>query len=258
MALRVAEGSVPQKSIPHDGIGLENEDWRILALHIERLEKRFSMLAPPPREGIPDLPGILKRRSASNNPTLASKAVRICEIDLSDTANDDRLLCLCTVIKTVMYEARREWSQVNNFEATDLRVPTLIIIDEAQHFAPEIVRDELAALASQRVADVVAEGRKYGVFVILATQRPGKIRRGLLNEIDNLALLTLSSPIERDSVVAAFGLPREMVDRVSDIAPGQGLLYGKWSAIPTFAQFAPARTVVGGKSLDAARWAPGL
>ena len=41
---------------------------------------------------------------------------------------------------------------------------------------------------------IAAEGRKYGLWLLLSTQRPSKVHINALSQCDNLALMRMSSP----------------------------------------------------------------
>lgn len=137
---------------------------------------------------------------------------------------------------------------------SDIRVPTFIVIDEAHNFAPEEPVNALQARVSDRIATIAAEGRKYGLFVVLATQRPQKLRRGLLSECENSAILRLQSKIERTQAAEALGIPSETVEHVGTFETGTALLQGRWVPAPLKTRFAPARTILGGGGLDRDYW----
>jgi DNA helicase HerA-like ATPase len=74
------------------------------------------------------------------------------------------------------------------------RNPVLIVIDEAHNFCvPDPVTPLIAAL-TERISQIAAEGRKYGLWLLLSTQRPSKIHSNVISQCDNLALTKMSSP----------------------------------------------------------------
>jgi uncharacterized protein len=136
----------------------------------------------------------------------------------------------------------------------DRRVPTFLVIDEAHNFAPEQPTNPLQARTSDRIATIAAEGRKYGLFVILATQRPQKLRKGLLSECENACLLRIQSKVERTFAAEALGVPADTVNQVGQFDTGEALMIGRWVAgTPTIA-FGPARATLGGGGLDKRYW----
>lgn len=136
----------------------------------------------------------------------------------------------------------------------DRRVPTFVIIDEAHNFAPQEPTSPLQARVSEKIASIAAEGRKYGLFVLLATQRPQKLRRGLLAECENSAIMRLQSKVEQTFAHEALGIPLDTLTHAGKFEEGEALMTGRWVAGMPTCRFAPARTRVGGGGLDKKYW----
>jgi hypothetical protein len=140
-------------------------------------------------------------------------------------------------------------------EPLDQRVPTIIVIDEAHNFAPQEPTSQLQARVSDKIATIAAEGRKYGLFLLLATQRPQKLRKGLLYECENSCLLRLQSKAERGYAAEALGVPSETVEHIGRLEKGEALMTGRWvQSSNQFVRFAPARTMLGGSGIDEQYW----
>lgn len=79
-----------------------------------------------------------------------------------------------TYLLTTLYKERREYkdSQFRG-EKSEFFPPFIIVTDEAHNFAPK----GFESPSGRIIKEISQEGRKYGVFLILATQRPT-----LLNE----------------------------------------------------------------------------
>ena len=56
------------------------------------------------------------------------------------------------------------------------------MIDEAQNVCPAESADPLAALATEDAIRIAGEGRKFGLYLIVVTQRPQKIHENVLSE----------------------------------------------------------------------------
>lgn len=71
--------------------------------------------------------------------------------------------------------------------------PTFIFIDEAQRYAPEDWSCPQEKLLGELLRRIASEGRKYGLHLILATQRPNKVRKGLLGECSSAVIMKMNS-----------------------------------------------------------------
>jgi DNA helicase HerA-like ATPase len=96
-----------------------------------------------------------------------------------DAVHDDNVRCV--VIDLGSLPSRDEQSLVAAAVLGDLwrrrteRRPVLIVIDEAHNVCPASPADPLVALATDHAVRIAAEGRKFGLYLLVSTQRPQKI-----------------------------------------------------------------------------------
>jgi uncharacterized protein len=129
-----------------------------------------------------------------------------------------------------------------------------VVLDEAHNFVPAEAHDPLRMALAEEVLQIAAEGRKFGLFLVAATQRPGKVAPGLLAECENVCLLRLQSPVDLQVAYDTWRIPHEVLGRVPWFNTGDGVMSGRWAGTPTFFHAGPRRTAQGGASLDPGRW----
>jgi len=111
------------------------------------------------------------------------------------------------------------------------RSPVLIVIDEAHNVCPAEPDDRLVAVAAGHATRIAAEGRKFGLYLLISTQRPQKIPENVLSQADNLVLLRLNSLADSAFAQAAFSfVPPSLIDRSVTFRQGEGLIAGKITA----------------------------
>ena len=69
----------------------------------------------------------------------------------------------------------------------------LIVIDEAHNVCPARPADALTALATEHAVRIAAEGRKFGLYLLVCTQRPQKVQENIISQCDNLVLMRMDS-----------------------------------------------------------------
>lgn len=150
-------------------------------------------------------------------------------------ADRKRAMILVGYLLEVLWKrALKDWDEAMKNQSQHIkRLPTFLVIDEAHNFVPfDVPLDPLASRISDLIQRIAAEGRKYGLFLILATQRPQKVRKGLLQECENVCLLRLQSPIDREIAGGIWGIekgdPKSSIS-IANFQKGQGLLFGHWS-----------------------------
>jgi DNA helicase HerA-like ATPase len=137
------------------------------------------------------------------------------------------------------------------------RVPMLIVIDEAHNVCPGRPEDPLTALAADTVVRIAAEGRKFGLYLLVSTQRPQKVHENVISQADNLVLMRLNSAADAAFAQAVFSfVPPELVARSSSFRLGEALVAGKISSHPALLRFGARVAEEGGADVPST-WAAG-
>jgi uncharacterized protein len=128
-----------------------------------------------------------------------------------------------------------------------------IVIDEAHNVCPAEPTDSLTALATEDAIRVAGEGRKFGLYLIVVTQRPQKVHENVLSQCDNLVLMRMNSTADLAHVADLFAfVPRGLIDRATAFEQGEALAAGKIVSHPTLVRFGARITEEGGA--DVAGW----
>jgi DNA helicase HerA-like ATPase len=135
------------------------------------------------------------------------------------------------------------------------RKPVLIVIDEAHNVCPAEPPNQLVAVATEHAIRIAAEGRKFGLYLLVSTQRPQKIAENVLSQTDNLVLMRLNSLADAAFTQAAFSfVPPSLIDRAVTFHQGEALIAGKISPQPALLRFGSRITEEGGADVPAT-WA---
>ena len=84
----------------------------------------------------------------------------------------------------------------------------MLVIDEAHNLCSPELDSLLAVAVRERIMQIAAEGRKFGLWLLLSTQRPSKVHPGIISQCDNLALMRMSSPLDLEGRRPTSGSPR--------------------------------------------------
>lgn len=130
------------------------------------------------------------------------------------------------------------------------RIARLIVIDEAHNLAAPEADTPLARAVRDRIVQIAAEGRKYGIWLLLSTQRPSKLHPNVISQCDNLALMKMSSARDLDELGQIFGFaPEELLQRSPGFAQGQALFAGGFAPEPQLVQMGTRLTLEGGSDV---------
>jgi uncharacterized protein len=127
------------------------------------------------------------------------------------------------------------------------RRPLLLVVDEAHDVCPADPVDPLQRLAVDLFTRIAGEGRKYGIHLLLASQRPDKLPENVLTQCDNLLLMRVNSAGDRAALASRFGfVPPELVELSGTFGLGESLLAGRVSPDPQLARTGTRLTPEGG------------
>jgi len=168
-------------------------------------------------------------------------------VDLGSLATrEEQALVSAAVLRRLWAERRR-------------REPVLIVIDEAHNVCPGAAEDPLTALAAETAVRIAAEGRKFGLYLLVSTQRPQKIHENVLSQADNLVLMRLNSAADAAFTQAAFSfVPPDLIARAAGFRLGEALVAGKISSHPALMRFGARVAEEGGADVPATWAAPRL
>jgi DNA helicase HerA-like ATPase len=137
------------------------------------------------------------------------------------------------------------------------REPILIVIDEAHNVCPRDPADEVTTLATEHAARIAAEGRKFGLYLLVSTQRPQRVNELVVSQCDNLVLMRMTSAGDRAYIDETLSFaPAALVERAGAFRPGEALVAGKIASHPAFVRFGPRIAEEGGSDVPST-WAEG-
>lgn len=212
----------------------------------------FGKLGVCRASGVIDCDIFLPRRAEQKPPCIDV-------IDLPSIDDSTRLLAVNAVLRTEWEAARRSWElALQGPPEEDDRVPLFVVVDEAHNLAPREHRNLAEAAIRDQFRTFVAEGRKYGVYIVLISQRPDKVDPIVLAECENRAVMKLSTEATLTLTRSTLGLedvPHELLSACLKFPIGRALMVGPWSAQgPRVFYAAARRTVEGGRNLRKEYW----
>lgn len=152
------------------------------------------------------------------------KGVKI--IDFSEVPSDVLPLMVSLVGRIVF--SIQQWIE------KDKRHPIALFCDEAHLYLPEKTNSSLEAAGLQNFERIAKEGRKYGVSLVVISQRPAEVNRTILSQSNNFIAMRLTNA--EDQAVIKRLLP-DSLGGFSDLLPvldiGEALVVGDASLLPS-------------------------
>jgi predicted ATPase len=148
-------------------------------------------------------------------------------IDFSEVPSDVLPLVIGLVARIIF--TVQQWTTKEN------QHPICLLCDEAHLYIPERTNQDVASELSLKSFERIAkEGRKYGVSLVVISQRPAEVNRTVLSQCNNFISLRLSNA--EDQTVIKRLLPDNLVG-LTEVLPildiGEALIVGDASLLPT-------------------------
>ena len=144
--------------------------------------------------------------------------------NLHDVIGERKRVLIVTYVLNRLFELRRSGKIP----------PTVVIIEEAHNFAPEgkSVKD----VPSKSIIDTIArEGRKFGLSLVLISQRPVKLSTTALSQCNTQIILRITNPRDLNHISeSAEAIDRRSLEMLTSLTPGEALVIGAAVRMPVF------------------------
>lgn len=196
----------------------------VARLSAKREDRRLGFMFSPP-EKASDFNWLVDFAKSLFETGQDKKGIKI--IDFSEVPSD--VLPIVTGVLARLIYSIQFWMD-NNY-----RHPLTLVCDEAHLYLP--VRDAAEAAEKRALESferIAKEGRKYGVSLLVISQRPSDVSRTILSQCNNFIILRLTN--DQDQSVVKRLIPESM-GGVADILPlldtGEALILGDSILLPT-------------------------
>lgn len=123
----------------------------------------------------------------------------------------------------------------------NIELPFLNVIEEAHNFAPSASEGVGESSASLGILKTVAtEGRKFGMGLVLISQRPSRLHPTISSQCNSFIVLRIVNPTDQKyirDVIETLG--EDDVELLPELAIGEALITGQITRFPILAKITP-------------------
>jgi len=131
------------------------------------------------------------------------------------------------------YYYKRLRHQDNPKETINNDTPFLLVYEEAHKYVPnsDLVKYRASRESIERIAK---EGRKYGITLMLASQRPSEISETIFSQCNNFITMRLTNPNDQNYVKRLLpDTMGQLIDKMPTLKSGECLLIGDAVVVPS-------------------------
>jgi hypothetical protein len=190
-----------------------------LRIHRQLADKRWAVFTSARGGGMKELVESL----------LAGDA-RVVVVDCSMLAHDV-LPCFCAILGRILLDLRSRTDSGKR-----IHQPFVLVLEEAHNYLRPPRQDELwgTRLSRDAFERISKEGRKFGLSLIIASQRPSDVSATVLSQCANFLIHRIQNPEDIDYFKKILPLgSRDLLEQLPILAPGEGLLMGSAVNVPT-------------------------
>jgi DNA helicase HerA-like ATPase len=124
--------------------------------------------------------------------------------------------------------------------------PLMLVVEEAHTFCPQV-----GQVATSKIFRTLAsEGRKFGLGLVVITQRPAKVDKNVLSQCNTQLILKVTNPNDLKAIVASVeGLTTAMAEEIQRLPIGVAIATGGGIQMPLLVEIRPRETKHGGESV---------
>lgn len=193
------------------------------------IDQSYSFLFKP-NDYAPDLNGVVPNDLPLLYSTWFGHGFPISILDLSAIPSEVMQTIAGCILK-ITYDALY-WGQATVVGGK--LQPLLVVLDEAHTY----LKSGEESISSRTVQTIAKEGRKYGVGLLLVTQRPSELDETVLSQCGSIIALRMTNSRDKGHVVSAMQDElREMADVLSGLRTGEAIVSGEAVRIPSRIKF---------------------
>ena len=125
--------------------------------------------------------------------------------------------------------------------------PMMLVLEEAHNYCPQTE----STACKKSLITIASEGRKFGLGLMVISQRPAKIDKNVLSQCGTQIILKVTNPNDLKAISASVeGLTGGMEQDISGMPIGTAMIIGAGIQTPLLVDVRPRETRHGGASVQ--------
>lgn len=169
------------------------------------------------------------------------RLLRPMSLSVIDLAGIDQWIADFIVDKVL----RETWGRATT---EGLARPVFVVLEEAHNFVAGGRDQGRASIIIKRIA---SEGRKFGIFLVLITQRPYRIHQDTLSQCNSQIIMRLTNPEDQNAVRrASESISESLLADLPGLNVGEAVVLGPLVRVPVMVRVGRRASQEGGSDID--------
>lgn len=136
------------------------------------------------------------------------------------------------------------------FEARKLNIvsPCMLVLEEAHNFCPE--KGFGGAICSDILRTIASEGRKFGLGLLVVSQRPARVDKNILSQCNTQIIMKVTNPNDLKAISKGLeGISSGVEDDIKSLSPGVAMIVSNYIERPVLVDIRVRKSRHGGASV---------
>lgn len=146
--------------------------------------------------------------------------------------NSQELSIVISLLSRIIFDFAFHYSKLRHHEGKVNDIPFMLVCEEAHNYIPKSGGAEYAA-SKHSIERIAKEGRKYGLSLMVVSQRPSEVSDTIFSQCNNFVVLKLTNINDQNCIKNL--LPdnnSSLVDVLPTLSAGECLIVGDAAPLP--------------------------
>lgn len=141
-----------------------------------------------------------------------------------------------SLISRLMFDFAFHYSKIRHTTDQTNDIPFLIVCEEAHNYIPKTGGSEFKA-SKKSIERIAKEGRKYGLSLMVVSQRPSEVSETIFSQCNNFIAMRLTNRVDQNYIKALLpDSSSSLVDLLPSLNQGEAFVVGDSVIIPSLVQ----------------------
>jgi len=141
-----------------------------------------------------------------------------------------------SLISRLMFDFAFHYSKIRHSTNQTNDIPFLIVCEEAHNYIPKTGGAEFKA-SKKSIERIAKEGRKYGLSLMVVSQRPSEVSETIFSQCNNFIAMRLTNRVDQNYIKALLpDSSSSLIDLLPSLNQGEAFVVGDSVIIPSLVQ----------------------
>lgn len=156
-------------------------------------------------------------------------------IDLSGIPFEMLSICI-SLVSRLIFDFCFHYTKLRHLSSEINDIPVMIVCEEAHNYIPQS-NEALYKASRKSIERIAKEGRKYGLSLMIVSQRPSEVSSTIFAQCNNYIALRLTNDTDQQYVKRLFpDNSSAITDILPNLSPGECIIVGDAVVLPAIIQ----------------------